>query len=547
MKAKHIMSTHSDILDGADLLRLMTNAEQLLQENAELVNQLNVFPVPDGDTGTNMLLTLKSALFTARQEQVMSAENIAEAVAKGALLGAKGNSGVILSQFLRGFANGLKGRYSFTVQDLAMAFKLAKICAYQAVAEPVEGTLLTVIRRVAQAAQRIAKKQCSMSETLQILSETAKRAVAETPRYLAVLREAEVVDAGGQGLLVIIEGFHRAITTNRTNIVDITPKIKQRVTAIKTLVEHDNYGYCTNFLLTGEGLDSATLKAELAQMGRSLVAVGDTQQFKVHLHTLDPGAVLSHMVKFGTLSQIQIDNMDNQAQAKVARESMVGQSLPTKEMVMVGVAWGKGLIDIFNNLGVSHIIQAGDSMNPSIQDILQEIEDTQAAKVIVLPNNPNIIAAAEQAAKLANREVQVIPTKTIPQGIAAAMAFVATSSFLDNKLAMRQALSSLKSGAITIASRTVKLGGIAVKQGQFIGLLENKLVASADTLENVVLGLLEKLKLEPGQLITCYAGSDITEAVNLRLSKVIKSLYPQIELEFVWGGQPYYQYFIAIE
>jgi DAK2 domain fusion protein YloV len=547
MRAKHIIDTSSNILDGADLLRLMTNAEQLLQENAELVNQLNVFPVPDGDTGTNMLLTLKSALFSARQEQVMSAENIAEAVAKGALLGAKGNSGVILSQFLRGFANGLKGKYSFTVKDLADALKLAKTCAYQAVAEPVEGTLLTVIRRVAQAAQRVAKKHFSMSEALRVLSSTAKRAVAETPRYLAVLREAEVVDAGGQGLLVIIEGLHRAISPNGTNIVDITPKIKQRVITVNSSVEHDTYGYCTNFLLTGDKLDTDILKAELVNMGQSLVAVGDEQQFKVHIHTLDPGAILSHMVKFGHLSQIQIDNMDNQAQAKVAREMNPVQVSPSKEVAIIAVAWGKGIIDIFNSLSVHHIIHAGDSMNPSIQDILQEIEATQAAKVIVLPNNPNIIAAAEQAAKLANREVRVVPTKTIPQGIAATMAFVPTQEFSANDSAMREAIFSIKSGAVTIASRSVKLGGVDVKQGQFIALLENKLVASADTLETVVLNLLETIKLNSGQLITCYAGSDITEATNQQLSETIKKIYPQIDLEFVWGGQPYYQYFIAIE
>jgi len=533
-----------EALDGAGLLRLMSNAELLLQENVEYVNQLNVFPVPDGDTGTNMFLTLKSALNAARQEKVMSAENIAEAVAKGALLGAKGNSGVILSQFFRGFANGLKGKYDFRVQDLALAFKLAKIAAYQAVAEPLEGTLLTVIRRVAKAAAQVAKQGFSMSKALAILSETAKRAVADTPRYLSVLREAEVVDAGGQGLLVILEGLHRAASSN-THIVDITPKINPRAIPSNTAILHDDYGYCTNFMLIGQSIDIMSLKTQLTSLGRSLVVVGDEQQCRIHIHTLDPGAILSSALAFGSLTQIQIDNMDEQAKAKDSNRPVPTTS--TQEVAVVAVAWGKGLIDIFHNLGVRHIIQAGDSMNPSIEEIVQEIEATQAAKVIVLPNNPNIIAAALQAATLAKRQVKVIASKTIPEGIAAAMAFNADAEFLLNESNMTAAMSRLKSGAVTIASRDVKLNGVTVKQGQFIALLQNKLVASDPNLITVILNLLSSTTLEAGQLITFYAGEDSTEATNTAIKEAIKNAYPDIELEFVWGGQPYYPYFIAIE
>lgn len=553
MKVEQVVSASPEVLTGTELLRLFGTAQQLLQENVEQINALNVFPVPDGDTGLNMLLTLKAALNMAYQEQNSSAAKICAALAKGALLGAKGNSGVILSQFFKGLALGAEGKFALMVNDFALALNKAKICAYQAVAEPVEGTVLTVMQRVAEAAQLSATNQFSLEQMFHQLSETAKQAVANTPELLHILKEAGVVDAGGQGLFVILEGMHRALMDEKAELTDITPRLVSAIGTINSNTRavlhepHDDYGYCTNFLLQGQDLSLATIKNELSQMGQSLVAIGDEQQLKVHIHTQEPGAVLSYAAKFGILQQIQIYNMDEQAKAQ---SQVVAASIPqqvTQEVGIVAVAWGEGLIQLFKNLGIQSIIQAGDTMNPSTQEILQAIEAASAAKIILLPNNPNIIAAAKLAAGMATKEVEVLPTKTMQQGLAASMAYMAAADFVSNCKAMQTAMLQPKSIAITTANRSVTLNGIEVKQGQLIGLLENNLAASADNLEEIVLAVLAKASISPGQLITFYAGHNMSGEANRNIEAVINKVYNSVEVEFVYGGQPYYNYIISIE
>lgn len=546
-------------LNGDDLRAMFSAASQLFERNVQVINALNVFPVPDGDTGTNMFLTLREVMNEAEALQSASAGEIAAAMAKGALMGARGNSGVILCQFFKGLALGLEDKADFGTPELAFALQRSREHAYKAVGEPVEGTLLTVISSVAKAAQESADAGETVQEAFEAICHAARDAVALTPTMLPVLRDAGVVDAGGHGLFVILEGSRRYLSGEEADAAEIQPPTPVGVVAgtgtlsqaFLEATEEELYGYCTQFLIQGRDLNPEAVQERMTSMALSTVVVGDDAMVKVHVHAEDPGPIISYAVSLGSLSQVKIDSMDEQhRQYAVARrkEAGVGEAnASVAPIAVVAVAWGQGLEAVFTDLGAAKVMAAGDTMNPSVREILDAVENAASENVIFLPNNRNIEPAARQAIELCERTMRVVSSTTIPQGVAAMMAFNPENDLDQNVSDMDRMLPSVRTGEICNAVRPVEINGVSVREGQIIGCFERDLVVAGDEPTEVLVSLLRVAEVSEGDLVTLYRGDHLTHDEAEAAGKHVESAFPGAEVEVVHGGQPHYHYIVSIE
>ena len=543
--------TQMKTIAGQDLRDMFSAATSWLEKSSADIDALNVFPVPDGDTGTNMMLTMRSTMEEAFRAPDHSASGVASAMAKGALMGARGNSGVILSQVWRGLSQGLEGKESFTSADLAQALEQAAATAYKGVSNPVEGTMLTVMNAAAAAARaEVEKGEEDIIAVMETTVEAARNSVADTPKLLKVLREAGVVDAGGQGVYTILEGALRYLRgevelmrlRKPQIIVSELPHITPATTG--PVIDEIPFGYCTEFMLKGEKLDPEIMKKRLVRKGESLIVVGDESAVRIHIHTLDPGNVIRWATRLGTVHQVSIRNMDEQHQDFL---EMQKERIPTADTAVITVAAGDGLKDVFASLGAAVVIPGGQTMNPSTKDILQAIESVPSEKVIILPNNKNIITTAEQVQSLTQKQVQVVPSKTIPQGVVALLAFDYEADSKTNAHIMENAISSVKSIEITRSVRSTKVNGLKIKRKQPIGILDGNLVAAGTSEADVLYRILAEMDMEKAEVVTIYHGEDIEGAEAEQISAEISEKYPHLQVEIVRGGQPHYSYIISVE
>jgi len=533
--------------DGQGLKRLLEAGTAWLDRHMEAINSLNVFPVPDGDTGTNMLLTMQAALEEIANSPERSVSAIAHTAAHGALMGARGNSGVILSQILRGVARSIDGKDEFNASDFASAMKEGTATAYKGVIKPVEGTILTVVREAAEAAVTAVAEEEDLRLVLEQVVNEAKESVAKTPSLLPVLAEAGVVDAGGQGLFIIMEGMLRYIQGETVEVAF----------AMETAVDlhvpsEDEYGYDVQFIIQGQDLKLEQIRDTIAAMGESTLVVGDSTTIKVHIHTEEPGTPLNYGASMGSLSKITVENMQEQYQEFILSQAQTSAtpSVTSEEICNIAtvvVAQGPGLVRVFESLGASAVVPGGQTMNPSTEELLKAAEGIQTDQVIILPNNSNIILAAQQAQKLSEKNIRIVPTRTIPQGVSALLAFNYQADLDANARAMEQAAGEVQTGEITIATRSVQLNGVDVKEGEAIGLLNDNLVASDRSPEQVIEEVLRQMKAEEYEIITIYYGENATQKEAEALATQISQDYPEQEIELVNGGQPHYIYILSAE
>jgi DAK2 domain fusion protein YloV len=541
-------------INGREFREMFTAATNWLEKSVSDIDALNVFPVPDGDTGTNMLLTMHSTVEEADHSPNDNVALVARAMAKGALIGARGNSGVILSQIWSGLSQGLDDKDTFTGPDLAEALTQASIVAYKGLTNPVEGTILTVVKDAASAARtQAAKDKNDLVTVMEAVVTAAAESVANTPRLLPVLREAGVVDAGGQGLYTILEGALRYLNGEAelmqfrkpqmiASNIPLTPFV---VTAPESLaVDEIPFGYCTEFMLKGQGLSPDKLRQKLIKKGQSLIVVGDENTVRVHIHTLDPGSVVTFVTSLGTIHSVSIRNMDEQHQDFLAMQK---QRAPATGMAIVAVVPGGKLSEVFSSLGVTSIVLGGQTMNPSTKDILQAAEKSPSDKVIILPNNKNIILTASQVQSLTQKTIRVVPSKTIPQGVAALLAFDYEADFDTNVKIMTEALATVRSVEVTHAVRPAKLNGLSIKKKDAIGFLDGALISVGEKTPQVVNETLDKANLNKAEVVTLYYGQEAHEAEANEIKNMISAAYPQLQVEVVNGGQPHYEYIISVE
>ena len=537
-------------ISGQELREMFAAATGWLEKSSAEIDALNVFPVPDGDTGTNMLLTMRSTIEEAYRAPDHSASAVAHAMAQGALMGARGNSGVILSQILRGLAQSLSEKESLNATDLASALQESSAMAYKGMSNPVEGTMLTVIKDIATAVQaEAAGNGGDMIAAMEAAVNAAGESVANTPNLLDVLRQAGVVDAGGQGLHTIFDGALRYLRGETEQMRFRKPQIivtDLHATKLPQMIAADEvpYGYCTEFLLKGEKLETDKIRKKLEKKGESLIVVGDDSAARIHIHTIEPGDVVSFASGLGTLHQVSIRNMDEQHHDYLEMQKDRG---PVVDMAIVAVVAGDGLSDVFTSLGVTVIVPGGQTMNPSTKDLLQAVEEAAADKAIILPNNKNIVATANQVQSLTEKKIEVVPTTTIPQGVAALLAFDYEANLESNIQIMTRAVSSVKTIEICRAVRAAKLDDLKIKKKQPIGFLDGDLLAVGDSGLEVLNKMLSKLDLGKIEVITIYYGADTKSAEAEQVAGDIRSRYPQLQIEVVRGGQPHYNYIISIE
>ena len=559
-------------IDGASLRGAFEAGTRCLERYRDAINALNVFPVPDGDTGTNMLLTMRSSNEATQKFPSSSAGTTVGAMAHGALLGARGNSGVILSQFFQGMAKGLSGKDQLDGPDLATAFQSASTAAYRAVGKPVDGTMLTVIHKLSEAAQgQVAGDHCDVLTVWGTGVEAAKIALSQTPLQLPVLREAGVVDAGGQGIVTILEGAYYFLAGHNVDdmafelcvpcdadSVDTAQLVTMPVVQEEYLAatEEDLYGYCTQLLIHGEELDIDEIRQKLSTMAGSTVVVGEENLVKVHVHAYDPGPVVSYAVSLGTLEQVSIDNMDEQHEEFVdfhRRKSGASAIEPKDQAVrkvsVVAVAWGEGFERLFGELGCDTLVKGGQTMNPSTQDLLDAAKSVEATDVIVLPNNCNIVPTAQQAVSLAGGDtaMHVVPSSTIPQGVAALLAFNQEVDLASNLEAMNRALDTVKTIEVTRAVKDANVDGLSVKEGQYIGLLDGRMVESGGSADSVLDQTVLRLGPSDVELVTLYWGEDIDRGQATKAAQRLKKGLSGVEVEMVYGGQPHYHYMASVE
>ncbi len=537
--------------DGKDLRDMFAAGSNWLEKSVAEVNAINVFPVPDGDTGTNMLLTLRSVIEEADRASDTTVGVMSKAMAHGALLGARGNSGVILSQIFRGMAKGFDGKAQFTGTDWAAALTQAAKTAREGLSNPVDGTILTVIKDAAGSGQQFADQH--PDDLVAIIDETVKEAresVARTPTLLPVLMEAGVVDAGGQGLYILLDGALRYLKGELEDLQYRKPQmVSANITATRNVNviaadEEEAYGYCTNFLLEGDNLDPEKIRRKLEDRGQSLVVAGDETAVRVHIHSYDPGGILAYATSLGTLHQIQIQNMDDQ---HVGFKEMQKQKAMPADIAVVAVAFGPGMIKLYESLGAI-VVKGGQTMNPSVKEILAAVEAVEPNKVILLPNNKNIILTASQIKDLTKKSVEVIPTRTIPQGVTALMIFNYESTLEENIQSMSEAVKSVKTVEVTTAARSTQIHGLKVQQGQAIGIIDDtELVAAGDDVQDVLMRSLDKGGISSVEMITIYYGADLKAETAEEVVNRLKEKYPGKQIELVSGGQPHYFYIVSLE
>ena len=552
--------------NGRQLQKLAHAALVWLDQNHQHVNALNVFPVPDGDTGTNMLLTMRSAYNRIQDSDEIHVGKMAETLAHGALMGARGNSGVILSQIWRGLAKGLKGKETFNAQDLADALQAASDTAYGGVMKPVEGTILTIIREGASEATDAAKKSLDLRFLLERVLERCKQALERTPEQLAILKQAGVVDSGGQGLVYILEGMLRYVhgqmngltltTASNSNHVGPAHQASAQELAMPEGGEIEN-PYDVQFILLGENLNVTEVRDRIDAMGDSTVVVGDETTIKVHIHVKDPGVPISYGISLGKITDVVVENMQMQME-EIVQPVAPTVTIPTAPPIIkptvqpgqvgvVAVAAGDGLAEIFRSMNVSFVVSGGQTNNPSIEELFQAIQDVPTDKVVILPNNKNIILAAEAARDLSPKNVTVVPTKTAPQGLSAMLALDPDGDLEEVTAAMQEASQEVSTGEITRATRTVTLDGVEVNEGEFIGLVDGRLCTSGSELADVLTAVLAAMEMEERELLSLYYGQDISEEEASELAEQIEAQYEDIEIELLPGGQPYYFYILGAE
>ncbi|HEY1014801.1 MAG TPA: DAK2 domain-containing protein [Herpetosiphonaceae bacterium] len=540
-------ATTNQSINGAALLAALHAAADWFASNVAVVNALNVFPVPDGDTGTNMNLTLTAALKNVQPDDSVAA--VAERVYRGALMGARGNSGVILSQILRGLSQGLAGHEALTPAVLVEALEQAAATAYKAVIKPVEGTMLTVIRETSEAARDALAPDSDFPTLLQAIVAGARQSVDGTPKLLKMLRDAGVVDAGGQGLFVLFEGV---LAHARGETLEATAAPADLAAmAFDDIHSDDDFGYCTNFMLEGDNIPFEDVRAALAGMGTSAVVVGDERLVKAHLHLLRPGDALNYAVQYGSLSAIEITNMDHQRRdlhaADAAQKAAEAPAEPVSEIGVVAVAPGEGFRQIFKSLNVGAVIAGGQTMNPSIQDLIDAIDSLPQDVVLVLPNNSNIILAAQQAQQLSAKQVAVVPTKTVPQGMAAMFAFNYALGIDENVAAMGRAVRDICTAEITTAVRDATVNDVEVRTGQTIGLVDGTLVESGDEPQSVLGRVIGRMELDEREIVTIYYGEGSSESKANAVAELIGESHPDVDVEVQFGGQPFYDYILSAE
>lgn len=539
-----------------------------LQANAEYVNSLNVFPVPDGDTGTNMNLSMTSGATAVVNSTSEKVGELANVLAKGLLMGARGNSGVILSQLFRGFSKEIPDVITLNAQDLAKALVHGVETAYKAVMKPVEGTILTVAREAAKAGDRKAKQTDDVIEVLEAVVKYGKRALDKTPEMLPVLKEVGVVDSGGQGLLFIYEGFLSALNGEYLADESYEPSPAEMDEMVNAehhrsvqghmATEDIKFGYCTEIMVQlGQGptvdseFDYDTFRNYLDGIGDSLLVVNDDEIVKVHVHTEHPGEVMNYGQKFGSLVKIKVDNMRLQHETILEHDEQVAEfeetSTERKPYAVIAISAGEGVKNLFESLGVSYVISGGQTMNPSTEDILKAVKEVNADQVIVLPNNKNIFMAADQAAEVADVPVAVVPSKTISQGMTAMLAFNEEQSLDENKKAMTDILDSVISGQITNAIRDTSIDGVEIHEGDYLGMIDGKIVLSEPDLYQTTLDTLKQMITADIEIITIIYGEEGTKAQAQQLAEAIESLDDDLEVEIHEGNQPVYPYLLSAE
>jgi len=533
--------------DGLGLKRLIRAGLVWLERHQAAINSLNVYPVPDGDTGTNMLLTMQSAYREIQDSPEEEVGIIAHKVAHGALMGARGNSGVILSQIFRGFARPLDGVKAFDTVLFASALREAAATAYKAVIKPVEGTILTVIRQAAEAAVSAAASSQDLRYVLAQVVHEAREAVARTPTLLHVLAEAGVVDAGGQGLFIILEGMLRYARGERLTLDTELAAAMDLQTA--HLGQEGGYGYDVQFVIHGEGLNVEEIRATISSLGECALVVGDSRVVKVHVHTPEPGTPINYGASLGSLSRVIVENMQEQYQDFILSKAQApaAPAEPLSEIGTVVVAPGPGLARVFQSLGANAVVSGGQTMNPSTEDLLKAVESVPRNDIIILPNNKNIVLAARQAQTMTGKKVEVVPTITVPQGIAALLALNYQADLATNARVMAAAARTIQTAEITTAVRSVQINGIHVREGESIGLVNGELKVKGGSPEQVVKAALEEMGAGDAEIITLYYGESVTADQAQALAEELERLYPDQEIELVDGGQPHYQYILSAE
>ena len=534
-------------LDAVALRGMVAAGESALAHNVEAVNALNVFPVPDGDTGTNMLLTLRAVGEELAKSDASDLAGVAASGARGALLGARGNSGVILSQFFAGLGRSFRDVSEADTPHVAQAFQNGADAAYKAVSNPTEGTILTVMRATAEAMQaEISDGDGDLVALLERGLEACRVAVLRTPEQLPVLREAGVVDAGGQGFALVLEGalsHLRGDDVGAISLETVLPVIAVREDFLNA-TESMEYGYCTQVLIRGEELDPDDIRVRVSAMADSTVVVGDDTLVQVHAHTLDPGPILSLGAALGTLGQVKVENIDEQHVEFQAAHRGERKKLA---LAIVAVAWGDGLEELFRSLGAHAIVAGGQTMNPSCQQLLDAVEALGAEETVLLPNNSNVVLTAHQAADLSPTPLRVVPSSTIPQGSAAMVAFNVQSDLEENVEAMSGALDEVRSGEVVTAVRDAQVDGQAVREGEVMASLDGVLVATGGSCAEVLEALVAGAEPSEGSLVTLYWGGDTEEAEAEECVPRLQERFPGVEVEVVKGGQPFYHYLVSIE
>lgn len=547
------------------LAKMFLAGAQNIEAKKEFINELNVFPVPDGDTGTNMSLTIMSAAKEVTALSKPDMKELAKAISSGSLRGARGNSGVILSQLLRGFTKSIREEKEIDVLGLAAACSRARDTAYKAVMKPKEGTILTVASGIADKAAQMAEETDDLEVFIPAVIEHAEEVLAKTPDMLPVLKEAGVVDSGGQGLLEVIKGAYDAFLGKEIDYSSISPSAGMSVMKINAQDTADiKFGYCTEFIILTEKefteTDEHEFKAYLSSIGDSIVCVADDDVVKIHVHTNDPGLAIQRALTYGQLSRMKIDNMREEHQEKLIRdaeklaaeeaekEAQKKAKEPRKPMGFITVSIGEGLNEIFKELGADYIIEGGQTMNPSTEDMLNAIDQVNADTVFILPNNKNIVLAANQAKALVeDKEIIVIPTKTVPQGITAIINFMPDADAKMNEETMLEEIQRVKSGQVTYAVRDTHIDDKEIHEGDIMGIGDKGILAVGKGIEETTKAMLEQLVDEESELISLYYGEEVKEEDAEQLIQEIEELYPDVDVDAHFGGQPIYYYVLAVE
>lgn len=554
-------------INAGQFKEMIQAASTRLNSRAEYVNSLNVFPVPDGDTGTNMGMTITNGAKAVSDKHAETVGDVAAVLSKGLLMGARGNSGVILSQIFRGFGQVIKDETEFTGANLASAFQNGMEVAYKAVMKPVEGTILTVARGAAAFAGKKATESDDAIDVLKAALEGAKVALAKTPDMLPVLKEVGVVDSGGQGLVYILEGFVAAATGEYLDSEEFqaTPAVMDEMVnaehhksvAGHVATEDIKFGYCTEIMVgLGQGptvtksFDYDEFRNYLNEIGDSLLVVNDDEIVKVHVHTEDPGIVMQEGLKYGALVKVKVDNMREQHDAQVIKEATAPKkAAEIKEFGVIAIAAGEGLAKIFKDMGVDYVISGGQTMNPSTEDIVKAIELVNARNVIILPNNKNIFMAAQSAADVVDIPAKVVESKTVSQGLTALLAFEGNKTLAENVADMTENLSEVTSGQVTNAVRDTAIDGLTIHENDWLGMIDNKIVISDKDMLGVLTETFSKMMAdnEDAEIISIYIGADGTRKLVDKLCKTLEASYPDVDIEIFEGGQPVYPYLFSVE